>query len=268
MPVSERAPDSALQEELALIEDAAREAGQIAMRYFGREPEVWWKEGKSPVSQADLDVDRFLRQTLMRARPDYGWLSEETADNKERLNAPRTFVVDPIDGTRAFIDGRKVWCVSIAVVENGGAVAGVLDCPASGEIFTAVTGAGANRNGEPIRVKKPRQDLALAGPKNMMKELPPAVYARVTPHPYVPSLAYRIGLVACGALDATFIKPASHDWDLAAADLILSEAGGSIVDGTGRRPHYAGPDPRLGPLAAGSGELLQVMARVVSDLRG
>ena len=255
-----------VQEEFLLIEQAAREAGEIAMRHFRRDPEVWWKEGNSPVSQADIEVDVFLREKLLAARPDYGWLSEEIADNKERLAAPRTFVVDPIDGTRAFIDGRKTWCVSVAIVEDGKALAGVLDCPASGEFFSASSGGGAYRNGAPIGAGKARSSLSLAGPKNMINRLPAEIRARVTPHPYVPSLAYRIALVASGALDATFVKPASHDWDLAAADVILSEAGGQIVDGAMKRPHYAGPNPRRGALAAGSGGLLEIMAGVVAEL--
>ena len=93
------------------------------------------KGGTSPVSEADYAVDRYLRETLTAARPAYGWLSEETADSAGRLAASRTFVVDPIDGTRAFLDGRSTWCVSIAVVEDGHPLAGVLDCPATGEIF-------------------------------------------------------------------------------------------------------------------------------------
>src|SRR5690606_33805884 len=105
------------------------------MRHFGRKPETWLKDGVSPVTEADIAVDTFLRETLLTARPDYGWLSEETADNLERLSAQRTFVVDPIDGTRAFIDGRSTWCVSIAVVEAGTPLVGVLDCPAIGEIY-------------------------------------------------------------------------------------------------------------------------------------
>ncbi|MCT8990204.1 3'(2'),5'-bisphosphate nucleotidase CysQ [Chelativorans sp. SCAU2101] len=254
-------------DELSLIEEAAREAGAIAMRFFRREPEVWWKEGHSPVSQADLEVDQFLRRALLGARPDYGWLSEETTDTTERLSAPRTFVVDPIDGTRAFIAGKATWCVSIALVENGRAIAGVLDCPATGEVFTAWSGGGARLNGEPIAVRQAGETFAMAGPEKMVKRLPPDIYARVTPHPYVPSLAYRLAMVARGELDATFIKPASHDWDLAAADIILAEAGGSIVDSAMRRPHYAGPDPRREALAAGHGPLLQVMADVVARLQ-
>lgn len=266
MPVSERIAYTA-REELSLIADVAREAGKMAMHHFRRDPEVWWKEGRSPVSEADLEVDRFLRRTLLEERPGYGWLSEETADSKERLSARRTFVVDPIDGTRAFIDGQDMWCISIAVVEDGRAIAGVLDCPARGEFFSAFQGGGALYNGTRIFVAEPGQELALAGPKSMMVGLPPDIRARVVPHAYVPSLAYRIALVARGALAATFIKPDSHDWDLAAADVILAEAGGSIVDGAMRRPLYAGPDPRRGPLAAGHGWLLEIMARLVAEVR-
>lgn len=267
MPVNE-AMSRALEDDLSLITQAAREAGEIAMGYFRRDPDVWWKAGNSPVTQADLEVDRFLRRTLTEARPDYGWLSEETADNPERLGAARTFVVDPIDGTRAFIEGRDVWCVSIAVVEEGRAIAGVLECPAKGELFSGARGAGAHRNGKAIAVREQGHELLLAGPKTMMKALPAEVYARVSPHPYVHSLAYRLAMVAEGRLDATFVRPSSHDWDVAAADLLLSEAGGQIVDGEKKRPLYAGPNPRLGPLAAGSGNLLEIMAGVLSGFRG
>lgn len=255
------------QEELKLIEEAAREAGEIAMSFFRRRPEVWMKQGQSPVSQADLEVDEFLCRRLLAARPDYGWLSEETADTPERLSAPRTFVVDPIDGTRAFIDGRSTWCISIGLVEEGRAIAGVLACPAKGEFFSAHRNGGAWQNESPIAVSQIGETLTMAGPKKMIKHLPPELYSRVVPHAYVPSLAYRLAMVARGSLDATFIKPASHDWDLAAADIILAEAGGSIVDGAFQRPHYAGPDPRRDALAAGHGGLLKAMVDVVANIQ-
>ena len=126
------APDTVISagEDLALLRDAAREAGIIAMRYFGNNPQVWMKGGTSPVSEADHAADAYLRDTLLSARPDYGWLSEETADNPVRLSARRTFVVDPIDGTRGFLEGLRSWCVSVAVVEDGRTLAGVLECPA------------------------------------------------------------------------------------------------------------------------------------------
>lgn len=252
--------------ELDLIADAAREAGAIAMRYFGKAPEVWWKEGSSPVSEADFAVDAYLRQTLLAARPGHGWLSEETADNPERLAAARTFVVDPIDGTRAFIDGRPTWCVSIAVVEAGRTVAGVLECPAKNEHYTAAEGGGARLDGAPIAVREPEGEIVVAGPKQMIAALPEEVRRSVRHHGYVPSLAYRLALVARGGIDATFVKPNAHDWDLAAADLILREAGGGVRNRMGEAPFYAGVDSRHGSLAAGSGALLDAMAVAIAEL--
>ena len=111
--------DGKLDADLELVRKAAREAGELAMRYFRRDPQVWMKAGNSPVTEGDLAVDRLLRDRLSAARPDYGWLSEETADSSERLSALRTFVVDPIDGTRGFIAGSAEWCVSVAIVEDG-----------------------------------------------------------------------------------------------------------------------------------------------------
>ena len=256
--------------DLALIRDAAREAGEIAMRYFRNDPDVWMKNGTSPVSAADIAVDGFLRRTLLAARPDYGWLSEETADNLERLHARRTFVVDPIDGTRAFIEGRDVWCVSIAVVEDGLSLAGVLECPAKGELYEAGRSGPALLNGGTIAVAagtRGGSDLRVAGPKAMLRAAPS--WMRGGPDiPYIPSLAYRIAMVARGALDATFVRPDSHDWDLAAADLILRRAGGGLVERDGAPPAYGGADPRHGALAAGSGPLLAEMAGVIAGLDG
>jgi myo-inositol-1(or 4)-monophosphatase len=255
----------ALEADLALIRDAAREGGEIAMRHFGKDPETWLKDGSSPVTEADIAVDEFLRLTLLAARPDYGWLSEETVDNPERLSARRTFVVDPIDGTRAFIEGKRTWCVSIAVVENGVSLAGVLDCPARQEIYAATLDSDATLNGQKISVSVQGREPRIAGPKQLISLAPD--YIRSGPTiAYVPSLAYRIAMVASGELDATFVKPNSHDWDLAGADVILRRAGGAVLDTTGNPPRYAGPKPRHGALVAGSGALLRDMANVISGM--
>lgn len=266
-----QAPDTVLagrERELALIIEAAREAGEIAMRYFRKDPEVWMKKGSSPVTEADFAVDAFLRETLTAARPDYGWLSEETVDTAERLSARRTFVVDPIDGTRAFVDGRDVWCISIAVVESGRPLAGVLDCPARGEIYAAAAGGGARKNGAVAAVRPARDSPTVAGPKPMVDAMQDRLGARFERHPYVPSLAYRIAMLADGVIDGTFVKPNSHDWDLAAADVILSEAGGRILDPRGNELLYAGIDPAHGALAAGSGPLLEAMVETIAEYRG
>jgi len=254
-----------LAEDLALLREAAREAGAIALAYFGKDPQVWLKGGTSPVSEADYAADAFLRRTLMAARPGYGWLSEETADDPARLAARRTFVVDPIDGTRGFLQGADTWCVSVAVVENGRTLAGVLECPVRRETYWAVPGGGAFRNGHSIGVRAPGTALDVAGPRPMLDLLPARWQSRLHRVAYIPSLACRLAMVAAGDLDATFVKPDAHDWDIAAAELILAEAGGSLLDRRGRAPTFGGEIIRHGALAAGSGELLEAMAAVIAQ---
>lgn len=255
-----------VSEELALLRDAAREAGRIAMRYFGRSPEVWLKDGVSPVSEADLAVDRYLKEVLLNARPDYGWISEETVDDRAAAKRSRAFVVDPIDGTRAYIAGQDQWCVSIAVIENGRPLAGVLECPARAELIVAGKGVGASQNGAAIRVRLPSPDeqVTIASARNMVTALPESWRGRAKVHPYVPSLAYRIAMVARGDIAGTFIRPNSHDWDLAAADLILGESGGAILTSDALPIAYGGPTRSHGALVAASGNLLQEMLSVVA----
>lgn len=257
---------AAAADDLPLLLNAAREAGEIAMRYFRKDPQVWMKDGQSPVSEADFAADKFLRETLTAARPDYGWLSEETADNAARLEARRTFVVDPIDGTRAFIQGLDTWCISIAVVESGRPVSGVLDCPALGEIFCALPDEGARRNGEIIHVREAGEQAEIGGPAHFFDAMPPYWRQRARRIAHVPSLAYRLAMIAKGTLDATFVKPNAHDWDIAAADLILREAGGQLLDAFGRPPSYGGRDSKHGVLVAGSGALLDVVNDVVAEV--
>ena len=253
-----------LEADLALLTKAAAEAGRIAMRYFRKDPKVSWKAGLSPVTEADLHADKYLRETLMAARPDYGWLSEETDDDPARLSKKRTFVVDPIDGTKAFIDGRDVWCVSVAVVENGRSFCGVLDCPAKGEVFAASIGGGSRLNGITLSVGEPSDELKVAGPKHFVVPFANMQSKQVEAVGHVPSLAYRIALIAAGRISASFVKPNAHDWDLAAADLILAEAGGTLVRADGSRPLYAGKTVSHGVLAAGHPSLMQGMLGVVA----
>jgi myo-inositol-1(or 4)-monophosphatase len=261
----DQAETAAAADDLPLLRDAAREAGEIALRYFRQSPEVWMKTGQSPVSEADFAVDRYLRETLTAARPHYGWLSEETLDSPERLGVQRVFVVDPIDGTRGFLDGKTEWCVSIAVVDDGTPVAGVLECPARHETFTATRGMGAEKNGAPLKVRDIGAAPEIAGPKQMINSMPQKWLDRCRPVSYIPSLAYRIAMIADGKLDATFVKHNAQDWDLAAADLILREAGGKVLTYKGKPPVYGGAVTTHGKLVAGSGRLLEVMGRVIAE---
>jgi myo-inositol-1(or 4)-monophosphatase len=237
--------------DLDLLREAAREAGDLALRYYRNSPQTWPK-GKSVVSEADLALDRLLTERLRTARPDYGWLSEETADNPDRLNRHRIFVVDPIDGTRNFLEGGREWTISLAVVENGRPVSAVLFAPILDQMHEAAVGGGASRNGDVLHVSG-LSDIAaarLAGPRRYAR--PAAEASGIPPETirFVPSLAYRLALVAAAEIDFAIAGPGSHDWDLAAADLIVHEAGGSLTDLAGDPVRYNGAVIRHPPLVA------------------
>ncbi len=231
--------------DLQLIIDAAREAGALAQRLRSAGLDVQYKEGDSPVTNADLATDALIKQRLTTARPDYGWLSEETADNPSRRNHRRLFVVDPIDGTRAFIKDRPWWAVSIAVVQDDQPAAGVVFAPDLGETYTATARGGAWLNGAPIH----------ASQRNVVEGCGMVGDARMFSHPAWPtpwpdmriearnSTAYRLCVIASGVFDATLALVPKFDWDLAAADLIAREAGAFVGDHLGRPFSYNGLKP-------------------------
>lgn len=252
--------------DLALIREAAQEAGRIAMRYFRKDPDVWYKNGRSPVSEADIAVNRFLHAELLAARPHYGWLSEETEDDKSRLDGEAVFVVDPIDGTRGYVRGEDAWCVSVAVVRDGVTIAGILSCPACGEFYEGSHNGDALKNGAAIRVAKSGADGVVAAPDAVYDRLPENLVGGLTRSPHIPSLAYRIAMVADGRLAATFIKPNSHDWDLAAADLILRNAGGAIIDIDGNPIRYNRRTVNHGVLIAGPDEFLPELLNAATSI--
>lgn len=232
-------------DDLALLLHAAREAGELASRLRRAGLEIEYKAGNSPVTNADLAADRLLTETLRTARPDYGWLSEETADDQERLTRRRIFVVDPIDGTRAFLNDRPWWAISVAVVEDERPIAGVVFAPELSETYAARAGGGATLNGAPIRASGTTrlEDCRMAGDPKLFPHP-----AWPTPWPAMDvqqrnSTAYRMCLVASGDFDAAVAPVAKHDWDLAAADLIATEAGAFVGDHTGRTFRYNRPSP-------------------------
>ncbi|WP_062206987.1 3'(2'),5'-bisphosphate nucleotidase CysQ [Aureimonas sp. AU12] len=248
--------------DLQLLTEAAAEAGRIALGFWKRDPEVFWK-GSSPVSEADFAVDDHLRRTLLGARPDYGWISEETAAQPAGAGEERFFVVDPIDGTRSFLRGEATWCVSIAVIARGRPVAGIIDAPALEEVLGATADGPAQLNGETIRVSPEPEDgrLRLSMPDGMRRKLEGQHGARIDFAPGVPSLAYRLALVASGRLDGTLILPRANDWDIAAGDLILERAGGALARLDGSRHLYNPAPERHGVLVAGGTDrLAQLLA--------
>jgi myo-inositol-1(or 4)-monophosphatase len=243
-------PPTSAKEDLELLRSCAVAAGIIASSYFRRELKTWTKENASPVSEADIVVDRYLAAALLAARPGYGWLSEETADNPSRLACERVFVVDPIDGTRGFIAGEDSWTVCLAVVENGVPIAGVVFAPARNEMYDAVKGGGARLNAEPL-VRRRRAGSAplIPAPGAVHQEMQAAGLDYVR-GPAYPSLAYRLVQVATGKIDAAVSRRGSQDWDIAAAAVILDEAGINFSDVCTGFPVFNKRDVRHGALAA------------------
>jgi myo-inositol-1(or 4)-monophosphatase len=228
-----------------------QEAGSIALRTFGGPLKTWTKSGSSPVCEADIAVNDFLRARLLQATPDFGWLSEESEHDAARLGAPLVWVVDPIDGTRAYLAGDPTWAVSVALVENGRPILGALFAPAGEELFLATAGQGATMNGAPVAASNPERltGARLAGPKSMLQGISDLGLG-VIMEPRVPSLALRIARVAQGRYDAAFASPNSHDWDLAAADLLVHEAGGAVTTLAGQRLIYNKLEPVHGSVIA------------------
>jgi myo-inositol-1(or 4)-monophosphatase len=246
-----------LDEDYALVKQASREAGDLALTYFRRQIEVKRKPDGSEVSEADLAVDTALKLDLIGKRPGYGWLSEETLDDPERLGRRLVWMVDPIDGTNAFLRHVPEWTVSAALVEDGQPVIGVVFNPATREFFHAMRGRGAFLNDQPIEASAistldGARLIASGGlfKKKIWKEPWPEVKTR-----WVNSVAYRLALVACGQADATISLSAKCEWDLAAAAIIVEEAGGVITDHHGEAHLYNRASPRFPSLVA-SGKAL------------
>lgn len=238
------------------ITDAAVTAGAIAMRDFRpgertRSP-VNFKRGGSPVTDADLAVDAYLKQRLRAAFPEAGWLSEETADGAARLEAAELIIVDPIDGTRAFLTGDPRWTVAIAFVSDGHPIAGVVHAPALGETYAAAHGCGATHNGAPITsgAAAQRDRPLLGGPRALIETMARTLDVVLDVAPRIPSLALRLARVADGALDLALASADAHDWDVAAADAILREAGALLTDAGGEPLRYNQRETRRGALAA------------------
>jgi len=255
----------------AAMTEIAIEAGAIAARFFRPDRQtgaaVSYKDGGSPVSEADLAADAYLRERLLQLLPDAGWLSEETEDTAARLDKQTLFIVDPIDGTRAFIKGDRRWGVSLAIVEAGRPVAGVLHMPALEETYVATLGGGAARNGRKLAAS-PRTNLdgaTIGGPRKTLEALVKSGLA-LDLREREPSLAYRLALVGAGDIDAALASANACDWDIAAADLIIREAGGLLSKLDGTPPLYNAPQPRHGVLAASGARLHELLIAALRRL--
>ncbi len=252
--------------DLALLGEAARAAGVIALRHFGAPSGVREKPGgNGPVTAADLEVDRMLRAELLAARPGYGWLSEESEDAPERLEARHVFIVDPIDGTRSFIAGESTWAHSLALADHGRVVAAVVHLPKLARTYAAAEGRGAFVNGARIEVSG-RSDIEESRVLANAAQLDPKHWRGHPPRfdrHMRPSLAYRLCLTAEGRFDAMLTFRDAWEWDVAAGDLIAREAGAVVTTRSGSRAAYNNPVPLIaGMIVAGPALHGAILARV------
>lgn len=243
------------ENDLTLLIDAAKASGDIARKFFQASPEVWDKDDNAgPVTEADLAIDKMLKSDLLASRPDYGWLSEETEDTNKRLDHEHVFIIDPIDGTRAFIAGEKTFSHSLAIAKNGVVTAAAVYVPMMDLMFTASSTDASKLNGDTISVStKPQFEGATvlgAKPnfddKHWIDGLPPVT------RKFRPSLAYRLCLVAQGRYDAMITLRDCWEWDIAAGDLIVRQAGGYATERSNTPLKFNSPHPKTGGcLAAG-----------------
>ncbi|MBC7504461.1 MAG: 3'(2'),5'-bisphosphate nucleotidase CysQ [Sandarakinorhabdus sp.] len=260
----------ARRSDLTLAIEATSAAAVLALRHFHAQSEWWEKSPGNPVSIADLEVDAHLKAALLGARPDDGWLSEETADTDARLAKRRVWVVDPIDGTRDFVRGRTGWAVSVALVEDGVVTFAALAAPARQQLFTAALGQGATCNGLPLRmaslptlagVRLPMDAANLSAPF-----WPSPWPGEVTEKPN--SLALRMAKLASAEADAWVEGRTISEWDVAASALILTEAGGVVSDRHGTALAFNKPAPVFHGIAAANAVLhAEVLARLDHALK-
>jgi myo-inositol-1(or 4)-monophosphatase len=228
-----------MHKELSTTLEAAKEAGKILCGYFKADYEIRDKGFHNPVTTADYASNEYLEKHLREAFPEYGWLSEETVDNAERLKRERVWVVDPLDGTKEFIEGLPQFVVSIALVENGDPILGVLHNPVTGETFAAVRGRGATLNDKSIQASGVEK-LEEAEILNSRSETRRGLWKPFQPHfrelKSMGSVAYKLGLTAAGKADVFATLRPKNEWDVCAGHIILREAGAEfrVLDGEER----------------------------------
>ena len=254
-----------MESELALLIDAVQRAGARAQQLTRDGFAVHTKPDRSPVTTADLEVDRILREQLLARFPDDGWLSEESLDDPARLTKTRVWIVDPIDGTKAYINRRPEYCISAALVEQGKPVVAAIFNPSTNEMFSARRGAGLHFNGKPVQVPEAPASwpIVMVTPWELRQGRWAALSEKVRCRPMY-SIAHALALVAVGRVQATITLEPENEWDLAASLLLIEESGGSMTDRAGHPFRFNQPTPRFHgviALARSAGQGLRSLLR-------
>ena len=218
---------------LNIAKEAAIEAGGIILNYYKADYEIQEKGHHNPVTTADREADTKLKEILLEERPNYGWLSEETVDSLDRLEKKRVWVVDPLDGTKEFIEGVPNFVISVALVENGTSIVGVLLNPVTNEIFTAAQGEGAQLNGKTINcaAKDNVKDMVILNSRSETRGgLWEQYIGTFRELRAIGAVAYKLGLTAAGQADIFASLRPKNEWDICAGTCIIQEAGGKVID--------------------------------------
>lgn len=278
---------ASLQEDAELARRATLDAGRAVLWAFGRAHEVRYKGPDQPVTQADLEAEAILRSHLMAERGDYGWLAEETVDSPDRLGRDRVWIVDPIDGTRSYIAGRREYALSVGLVEAGSPVVGVVLNPSTGELFMATRGGGAflellestragleralnssapERRRMSVGRARSAADAVLVVSRSEQRR---GEFAGFDEWHLMGcgSTAYKMALVADGRADAFVSRGPKSEWDVCAGLLLVEEAGGRVTDARGGTVRFNRADPTLAGIAASNGVLHAALLEAARHLR-
>ncbi|MXX40281.1 MAG: 3'(2'),5'-bisphosphate nucleotidase CysQ [Gemmatimonadetes bacterium] len=258
-----------MQAQLQQAIAATREAGALTLQYFGGPLEVAYKDRNDPLTAADLQADAYLKKALRDLRPDCGWLSEETVDDRQRLAKEAVWIVDPIDGTREFVEGIPEYVVAVALVEGGAPTLAVIYNPAQEQIFAAVSGSGTFHNGQRVFCSEV-QSLGQATAVVSRSETKRGGIDHFRPHlgaiRPVGSVAYKLALVAAGACDLNFSIQDKNEWDVCAGDLLVREAGGLMHTCGHQVRTYNQADTLIpGGLAAGNATLVSHILHLMHE---
>ncbi|MFZ1889347.1 MAG: 3'(2'),5'-bisphosphate nucleotidase CysQ [Candidatus Binataceae bacterium] len=247
-----------LSRELGLAKKAARAAGEILRGHWHRGGYTIGSKGKdNPVTQADLEADHAIKRILHEPFPEYGWLSEETADSADRLERRRVWIVDPLDGTKEFINGVPEFCVAIALIEDGEPILGVTYNPIRREMFWGARGLGCHLNRKRVRVSRTRllhRAKVLASRSEAARGEWQVFHGRLIVSP-TGSVAYKLALVAAGKGDATFTRSPKSEWDIASGAALIALGGGTITDIRGRKLSFNNRNVKLEGLIADNNTL-------------
>jgi myo-inositol-1(or 4)-monophosphatase len=249
---------------------AALAAGEILKRYYGTKYEIGSKGRDNPVTIADTEADTAIKSILTSAFPDYGWLSEETVDNSDRLDKRRVWIVDPLDGTKEFINNVPEFCVAIGLVDNGEPVVGVSYNPITDEMFWSARGMGCHLGKARVRVTKTRilRRASVLASRSETARGEWEVFDGVLKAVPTGSVAYKLAMVAGGKADATFTRSPKNEWDIASGAALILEAGGKMTDIAGLPMKFNQKITKCAGLIASNGILHDELLKVAPHQGG